>query len=232
VRAKPLAASVAAALVFGTSALAAHAGTSPARDPGTVRQAANDIVSGDEFQDHKSVLERFFEWLGDRLSFRIGGGGGPGLIGDLLTLALIVVAVVLVVRLIASRQHRAKRPAAVDDLQLEVERRRTADEWAADAERLTREGRHREALRARYRELVARLVDDGTIVDLAGRTTGELRIEVLTARPAAAASFSAATLLFEQAWYGGHSVDGDHVERLRQLAAEALHSSRQLVARS
>jgi hypothetical protein len=176
------------------------------------------------------VLERFFEWLGDRLSFRVGGGGGPGLIGDVLTLALIVAAVVVLVRVIASRQRRSKQPAPVDDFQLDLERRRTADDWADDAERLTRQGRHREALRARYRELIERLVDDGTIVDLAGRTTGELRIEVRAARPAAAASFTDATALFEHAWYGGLGVDAGHVTRLRELAADVLLSSPEAVA--
>jgi hypothetical protein len=200
-----------------------------AHDPGAVRDAANDILSGADFQNNQSLIERFFEWLGDRLSFSIGGGSGPGIIGDLLTLALIVAAVILLVRLIRSRQHRATRAAAHDDVVLEVERRRTADEWAADAEQLEQQGRHREALRARYRELVARMVDDGTIVDLVGRTTGELRVEVLATRPDAAASFSDATALFERAWYGGHGVDAGQVARLRELASAVLHSSRQQV---
>lgn len=199
-------------------------------DPGAVRDAANDILSGGEFQNNQSLLERFFEWLSDKLSFGIGGGSGPGFIGDLLTLALIVGAVVLLVRLIASRRRRAKKAAVDDDVVLEIERRHTADDWAADAERLEQQGRHREALRARYRELVARLVDDGTIVDLVGRTTGELRVEVLAARPAASASFSDATALFEQAWYGGRGVDAGQVGRLRELAADVLRSSRELVA--
>ena len=198
-------------------------------DPGAVRDAANDILSGADFQNNQSLLERFFDWLGDRLSFSIGGGGGPGIIGDLLTLALIVAAVVLLVRLIASRQRRAKRTAVDDDLVLEVERRRTAEEWAADAEQLEQQGRHREALRARYRELVARLVDDGTIVDLVGRTTGELRVEVLATRPHAAAAFGDATVLFEHAWYGGRRVDAGQVARLRELANAVVHSSRERV---
>jgi hypothetical protein len=196
-------------------------------DPGAVRDAASDILSGSEFQNSQSLLERLFEWLGDRLSFSIGGGGGPGIIGDLLTLALIVGALVLLVRLIASRQRRAKKDVFDDDVVLEVERRRTADEWAGDADRLEQQGRHRDALRARYRELVARLVDDGTIVDLVGRTTGELRVEVQAARPDAAGSFSDATSLFEQAWYGGREVDAGQLARLRELAAAVLRSSRQ-----
>ena len=198
-------------------------------DPGAVRDAANDILSGADFQNNQSLIERFFEWLGDRLSFSIGGGSGPGIIGDLLTLALIVAAVVVLVRLIGSRQRRAKRAAVDDDVVLEVERRRTADEWAADAEQLERQGRHREALRARYRELVARLVDDGTIVDLVGRTTGELRVEVLATRPDGAASFSDATALFDRAWYGGRAVDSDQVAQLRELATAVLRSSRERV---
>ena len=73
-------------------------------------------------------------------------------------------------------------------------------------------------MRARYRELVRSLIDDGVLDDLPGRTTGEYRGEFVSARPTAADSFVALTDLFEAVWYGGIDTDAADNQRFRQLA--------------
>ncbi|HEX9258963.1 MAG TPA: hypothetical protein VF855_05450, partial [Acidimicrobiales bacterium] len=71
-------------------------------DPDEARRRAAEILAGDEFRPPKpSLIERFLNWLGERLadlfSFNIGGGGGGG--GPLGTVMTIVLVVALVVGL-------------------------------------------------------------------------------------------------------------------------------------
>lgn len=199
--------------------------------PDQARQAAKDILANDQFRTSKSLLQRLIDWLGDRLQFKFGSGNGPaGVIGEIAFLALVIVAIYLLVRMLASWERR-RRPAAIASggPVVDIERRQTADEWARDAERAMADGRHRDALRARYRELVERLIDDHTIVDAIGRTAGELRIEVRAARPAAADAFGEATDRFEAAWYGSREPSAADVEREHELARRVLASERPLV---
>ena len=199
-------------------------------DPGAVRQAAKDILAGDEFKHTESLFERIVGWLGDHApSINLGSGTGPGIIGNLVWLAIIAVVIYLFVRLLGSWERR-RRPVVEDDSPIvEVERRQTADEWSDEADRLERDGKHREALRARYRELVARLIDDHTIAEQVGRTSGELRIEVIAARPAAAVAFGDATDRFEATWYGHRPTAAVDVAELQRLANAVLASERELV---
>jgi hypothetical protein len=201
-------------------------------DPGAVRQAARDILAGDEFKHSKSLLDRIGDWLSDHLNVKLGTGNGPGIIGDLIWLLIIALVIYLLVRLAGSWERR-RRPATVDDSPIvEVERRQSADEWANEAEALEREGQHREALRARYRELVARLIDDGTVAEHVGRTSGELRVEVVAVRPDAAAAFGDATDRFEATWYGHRPTSATDVADLQRLAHAVLASAsrREMVA--
>ncbi|MEY2570669.1 MAG: hypothetical protein QOE63_1019 [Acidimicrobiaceae bacterium] len=196
-------------------------------DPGAVKQAAKDILAGKDFNHSKSLFDRITEWLSDHLSFQLSSGSGPGVVGYVIWLVIIGFVIYLVVRLIASWERR-RRPASVDDSPIvELERRQTAAEWDAGASLLERDGKHREALRARYRELVARLIDDGTIVEQVGRTSGELRLEVIDARPAAAVAFGDATDKFEATWYGHRPSSAADVSEVRRLATVVLASARE-----
>lgn len=190
-----------------------------------IRQHAHEILQRAEFNRHESLLERFFSWLGDHfpsVSFG-GGGGGPGFLGDLVTLALLAGIVVLLVLLVRAlmRRVRVEKPEKLDDLSIELEDGRDASDWRSEAERLEAAGQWREAMRARYRELVRSLIEDGVLDDLPGRTTGEYRFEYVKARPTNASPFGALTDLFEGVWYGGIDTDASDNQRFRQLAAEA-----------
>lgn len=209
----------------------AFAVAKPPRDPSSVRQAAQDILAGKDFRRDRSPFAGVFHWLADRLSFTRGAtaGGGPGVVGDLITLVLIVAAIVLIARLIATRQRRIARSERRDEVVTMVGQRRSADEWAAEAEGFERDGLFREAVRARYRELVARLAADGTIVELVGKTSGELLTEVSEARHSASLPFTRATGLFERAWYGGRAVSVEDLRSFEEVAAEVVKSSREPV---
>ena len=212
------------------AATAARAASSPP-GPDQAKQAAKDILRSDEFRTSKSLLDRFIDWLSDHFQLKFGSGTGPAaVISELLFVSMLIVAVYLLVRLVAGWERR-RRPAKAeaDGAVIEVDQRRTADAWAQEAERCSAEQRYREALRARYRELVERLIDDGTIVDAVGRTAGELRIEVRAARPAAAAAFSEATDRFEAAWYGQAEPSAADVAHELELARAVLSSERELV---
>jgi hypothetical protein len=63
------------------------------------------------------------------------------------------------------------------------------------------------------------LVDDGALVDVPGRTTGEYERELAAARPAAADAFRVLTALFEDVWYGGQPATAEQQQRFRALAA-------------
>jgi hypothetical protein len=187
--------------------------------PGTIRDRAGEILGRPEFEHHKSLLERVAEWIGDQLNrFSFGAGGGPGFFGDLLGLVFVAGAIVLLVVLVRTFRRSARRPQD-DDVTMEHEARRSATDWRTDAERFEAEGKWREAMRARYRELVRTLVDDGLLSDVPGRTTGEYRAEIATSMPARAEAFAELTELFEVAWYGGRAIREAELRRFRALAA-------------
>jgi hypothetical protein len=188
---------------------------------GEIRQRAHEIVQRPEFGRHESLLERITNWIGDLFAkITFGLGGGPGFLGNLVSLALfagIVFVLVLIVRSLLGRTRRPKRTDD-DELCIELEEGRDATDWRTAAERFEATGQWREAMRARYRELVRTLIDDRVLDDVPGRTTGEYRGEFVRARPADADSFVELTELFEAVWYGGVATDAADNQRFRQLA--------------
>ncbi len=101
-------------------------------------------------------------------------------------------------------------------------RGRTAEEWRAEADQHESAGRWRDALRCRYRALVAELAGNGVLDDLPGKTTGEERADIARTVPEASPPFSEATALFDDAWYGDAPTGRDETDRLRQLSDEVL----------
>jgi hypothetical protein len=183
-----------------------------------VRQQAHEITSRAEFQRNESWFDRVMGWIGDRLrEFHFGIGSGPGVVGNILTIALLGVVGYVLYRLLRTiNWSRSAKPT--DDIVVESVAGKTTDDWRRQAEAHEAAGEWRDALLARYRELVSHLADVGVVADIAGRTTGELRAEVAAARPEAAAPFADATDVFEWAWYGGRATGADDNARFRELA--------------
>lgn len=198
-------------------------------DPAVVREDVREVMSRPEFSYEPSFMERIGDWIADQLDklfpeapgtgSTFGGGVGP-LVGWILIVAVVVAAAVVIVVVV---RNRVKVPARERDAtESEVEHRRKADQWARDAAAFEAEGRWKEALRARYRELVRTLVDRRQLPDIPGRTTGELRADLAVTTPDATVAFDRASLLFELAWYTDVPTGADENREFRRLAGAVL----------
>jgi hypothetical protein len=231
-RSRPARAAVALAvlaLAVLAPALTAWAQEGPAQ-PAPTRAEVREVMARPEFSYEPSIVERIGNWLSDVLDSLFPessggpGGGVAGGVGPLVAWAVIAAAVVAAVLVVvAVVRRRVPRP---DDhgsvTEAEIEHRRTATEWERDAERLEREGAWKDALRARYRQLVRTLVDRRQLPDVPGRTTGELRADLHRTTPGADDAFDPASLLFELAWYADVPTGEDENRRFRDLAARVL----------
>lgn len=170
-----------------------------------------------------------------------GASGGAG--GNIVSTILLVLFVALVLGLLVlaarsillrdkSRRRRRSSTSADDDGgdnddvvsigHTVVDHRRTPADWRAEADEHRRAGRHREALRCRYRALVGDLARRNVIDEIPGRTTGEERRQLAAVAPAQQTSFDSAADLFDGAWYGDADVDDGDVATMIALEDEVL----------
>jgi hypothetical protein len=193
----------------------------PDRDPDQVREVVREVLARPEFRPPpRSLTERVLDWvleLVGRLLAVLGGSGAGGIVG-LILLALVLVGV----GILAARFSRGLTPGPEVAAAVPAGRRRSAAEWRAEAEAHERTGAWREAVRSRYRALVAELASRGLVEEVPGRTAGEYRREVGRALPEAAADFAGATELFEVAWYGRSRTGAGDAAHLRDLSDRVL----------
>jgi hypothetical protein len=193
----------------------------PVRDPQQVREVVREVLSRPEFRPpQRSLTERLFDWVLEligRLLAALGGSGAGGIVG-LILLALVLAGV----GVLAARFSRGLTPSPEVAAAVPGGRRRSAAEWRAEAEAHERAGAWREAVRSRYRALVADLAARGLVEEVPGRTAGEYRRQVGRALPEAAPDFAGATELFEVAWYGRSSTGAGDAAHLRDLADRVL----------
>jgi hypothetical protein len=193
----------------------------PVRDPQQVREVVREVLSRPEFRPpQRSLTERLFDWVLEligRLLAALGGSGAGGIVG-LILLALVLAGV----GVLAARFSRGLTPSPKVAAAVPGGRRRSAAEWRAEAEAHERAGAWREAVRSRYRALVADLAARGLVEEVPGRTAGEYRRQVGRALPEAATDFAGATELFEVAWYGRSSTGTGDAAHLRDLADRVL----------
>jgi Domain of unknown function (DUF4129) len=197
----------------------------PQRDPGQVREVVREVLSRPEFRPpRRSLAERVFDWVLDvigRLLGALAGSGAGGIVG-LVLLALVLVGMGVLV----ARFSRGLTPSPEVAAAVAGGRRRSAAEWRAEAEAQERAGAWREAVRSRYRALVADLAARGLVEEVPGRTAGEYRREVGRAAPAASGDFAGATELFEVAWYGRADTGPREAAHLRDLSDRVLQRTR------
>lgn len=194
----------------------------PAHAPDEVRRVVADVLSRAEYAEAApSLAARARGWIGEqlgRLIEAVAGTGQASLVGSLVLVGVLLATLVLAVRFARGLQHDPAAPAVLADGV-----GRDPAEWEADADEHERAGRHREALRCRYRGLVAVLAAAGVVEETPGRTTGEYLAEVRARRPAAAADLAAVTAAFEAAWYGHAPVDQGTVDEVRRRST-AVHA--------
>lgn len=201
----------------------------PTNDPNRVRGLAKGILGRPEFRPpRRSLLDAAWHWLTTevgKLLARLFGAGriGSSLAGDIVVgvvlAAVVALVVVTVVRRGGAGHRRVGRPAVVfrDDRPA-----KSPAAWRAEAAAHEAAGRWREALRCRYRALVAELAGRGIVEEVPGRTSGEYRHDVTAVAPAAAPAFAGATDLFEQAWYGERPTGRDDQAAFDDLARRVL----------
>ena len=196
----------------------------PGRDPEQVREAVREVLSRPEFRPpDRPLAQRLFDLLLEligRLLAALGGSGAGGIVG-LVLLALVLVGV----GVLAARFSRGLTPSPEVLAAVPGGPRRSAAAWRAEAEAHERAGAWREAVRSRYRALVADLASAGLVEEVPGRTAGEYRREVGRAVPDAAADFAGATELFEVAWYGRADTGSREAARLRELSDRVLRQA-------
>jgi hypothetical protein len=196
----------------------------PRRDPDVVRAAARRVLARPEYREPTpNILERIRDWVVEQVERALGTllGGGQARVLAWAVLA----AAVGVVGFLVLRFSRGVTPDATHGAQPQGERRRSAEDWRAEADANARAGRWREAVRCRYRALVAELGTRGLLDEVPGRTAGEYRTEMSASAPEVAPAFSQASDVFEGAWYGHRPTDENEDARIRLLVDRVLSGS-------
>jgi hypothetical protein len=172
-----------------------------------LRATVSAVLAERQFHPGTSPLSRVVNWLRSHLhlpSLRLPGFFG----GAWQSYAVLVVLVAAVVTafVVAARRgllRRLRHPAASAGVTVTIGSEALSPaQWQERAERLTAEGRFRDALRCRYCALVGELAHRGLLPAAPGRTSGDYERLVKAELPGAAPHFTRSTALFEDCWYG------------------------------
>jgi hypothetical protein len=186
-----------------------------------IRHLADDILARPEFrQPEPSLIEQARDWVEKRIG-DILDAAFSGSAGSLVGWVVLLVAVGLIIWS-ATRFSRTVQAGGRVGIEVEGIHRRSPAQWRAEAEDHEAAGAWKEALRCRYRALIGDLVAEGVLDDVAGRTTGEFRRDVTERAPDRSEAFSAATELFELAWYADRPTGADESARFQALAATVV----------
>lgn len=190
-----------------------------------VRELADDVLGRPAFDEPPEPL---FERLADFVLERLGqafsaltGGGRGALVAWLILAVTVAVVAALAFRVVATvRRDRTARQADGGE---RVESQSV--DWRAAAALHEAKGEWRDALRCRWRALVADLAGRRVVEEVDGRTAGEYLAQVRVRAPDAGDAFSRATSVFEASWYGARPTGPDDVARVRELAEKTVESA-------
>jgi hypothetical protein len=193
----------------------------PQRDPQEIHRAVDQVLSRPEFRSAaRPLLDQVWTWLVTKLGELLASLGtttAGSIIGS-----VVFVVILALLALAAARFARTMTRSPEVDAAIAAVPRRGAAEWRAEAESHEAAGAWRQAVRCRYRALVADLASRGVFEDVPGRTSGEYRSEVGRNLPDAAEAFAGATEVFDQAWYGRRPTGEGEAARFRDLASRVL----------
>ena len=191
----------------------------PTTSADEVRRIADAVLARPEFAAaHPTWWQRLLRVLSDYLAGlgeAVGAGGSA--VGTAVVVGLALVAILVVVR-----YTRTLRPDPRRDLAVGGQIGRSSADWLTDAAAAEERGQLREAVRCRYRALLAALSAAGLVEEVAGRTSGEYLAALTADVPAAAAAFADATRRFEDAWYGAVPVTSAEVSAVSDAARRTL----------
>jgi hypothetical protein len=171
-------------------------------------------------RDDPSLFSRVVTWLLRRLDVLLSGSPA----GNALLVLLVLLAAVVIFAVVHAgpprRTVRLRGPDAQDPLRplASADHRRLAAEFEA-------QGRHAEALREWLRAAIKSIEDRGVLPPLPGRTGAATAREAGPLLPAAADGLRAATLAFDEVWFGGRAATAADVE-LARATADAVLSAR------
>ncbi len=181
------------------------------------RDAACDELSKGIYQaERPSLFQQIIDKLLNLLSQGLDKGGKavPGGPWGLFALAMVVVAVVVLIRLKSGPLSRRTqvgdpfggfaRPVSPD------EHRRRADEQAAA-------GRFAEAVRERLRAIIRDLEERVVIEPRLGRTVDEVAYEAGALLPGAAGDLHRAARIFDDVWYGKRPATAAMDNEMREI---------------
>lgn len=198
----------------------------PAAGADEIRRGAEEVLSRPEFQrPPKSLYQRALEAISEAISefLDLVVSGGRGAVVAWIVLGVMAAAVVFLV--VRGLQGDRRRPGRTGGEGLDVEVRRPAADWAAEAARHEAAGEWRDALRCRYRWMIASLAGAGLVDEIPGTTAGEYRILVGAALPRSAQPMAGATDLFERAWYGNEGTGPAEAAEFSDLAGRVVSGS-------
>jgi hypothetical protein len=166
------------------------------------------ILAEHQFKQGEDLWQRFVAWLDAHLNVHVPsffGGSWETFVVLAVLAAAAAAAVFFALRNGSLRRMRRAQSTGV--VVTDEDRAQSAEQWRQEADRLTAQGNYREALRCRYRALVADLADRRLIDQVPGRTSGDYERAVRALVPEVAEQFSSLTRLFERCWYGQEPSD-------------------------
>lgn len=183
-----------------------------------------DVLSRPEFAPltpslWDQVRDGVLDVISQLLAGLTGGDVGAGWrAASLVALAALLALVTWVVVRFARGTRRD--PRAVQVLASEIGR--SPRDWESEAEGHEDAGRWRDAIRCRYRAVIAHLAGRSLMEEVPGRTAREYAAAVRAAAPDAAQDFDRATAAFESAWYSEAEVDAHDAAGMRQAVGAVL----------
>ncbi|MEU5402075.1 DUF4129 domain-containing protein [Streptomyces sp. NPDC005963] len=187
------------------------------------REAAERELSKPEYHENdpnllQRAIDRFWEWIGDVLTF---SATTPGGIVGVTVIVLVVLALLFALWKRLGPPHRALRstvPLFADSPRSAAEHRAAADAHAALNEWAP-------AVQERMRAIVRSLEERALLDPRPGRTANEAAAEASLSLPAHSQGLHFAATAFDEVTYGGRT--GSHDTHLRLLELDtALESAR------
>lgn len=192
--------------------------TDPVLGPDAQHAVREELRKAEYHRNDPSYLDRAWNWLLDRLDALFSGNATGNV---LLVLLVIAAAAVIFATVRAGVPRRAgMRGGAADLLRplAATDHRRLAAELAARGDR-------RGALREWLRAAVQTIEERGVLAPRPGRTGAAAAREAGPLLPAAADDLRAATLAFDEVWFGGREATEADV-RVAERAADAVAAAR------
>jgi len=198
-------------------------------DPGTVRDEARDILSHRRFAPRVSVLERFVQWLKEKLSWlklpSFGGGTAGEVIGWVfIGLGVIVLAVLIAygVRLLVLRlRGEDGKGFRAGPARFERAADRSFASLCRTMRELAEQGRYRDAIGVMMAALLRRLDDVEVVAFHDSKTNGDYVTE-FPAHRSGRSEFHRFTLAFDDTIYGGSRCDQGTYHQMNDMFERVL----------